>query len=526
MLVNRIKMTSRRGSKDDSGSTLVVVLIVMLVLAVGGTALAGIIVNTTGTLAGSRSRAQAQAAVDAGIAAQTARLESGELPCAAKSENGILVADATGPRYDYSLQCGAGSATLTVKSSVAGASAGRQTVFAYDVAPTSGEGGDIVIFAGDLTVTNQVNIGTAGKPVDIMLPNGSFICQNTIYGSIVAKNDVKTNGSCTINGDLTSAAGRFSMSNDSDTVNGNVTAGGPDAGGAPSVQGRVTGKLHTNHSLGFGWGGKTFGNVIVNGSVSLGNAKLSTLTIPNSAALNSQSGSVGTVSKVAAVPAPAVPDLSPWFEYKYAPADWSGYTVTTLTASGAASTPGTCAYFNSSPSTGWTTYLNSITGNTIIDARACPRLSANAGAQPVVSLKHNLVLLANSFDVTDLTFQAAAGAPTGANKPGLWLITEDTKASDKKPTCLGSQAATVLNHFVAKVAIKTMVYSPCGIGFAGNNSEYSGVLYGGGWTGHGAGINYTADSIGLPGMGGSGSGSGGAGAKLSNLAVVSNRDVQ
>ena len=71
-----------------------------------------------------------------------------------------------------------------------------------------------------------------------------------------------------------------------------------------------------------------------------------------------------------------------------------------------------------------------------------------------------------------------------------------------------------------------MVYTPCGIGFSGNNAQYNGVLYGGGWTGHGAGINYTADVIAMPGMGsGGGSGSGGSGGALSNLAVVSNRDL-
>ena len=83
MLVSRLL----RGR--DEGSTLVSVLVVMLVLMIGGLAVAAVVTNTSGMLAKTGNRSQAQAAVDAGIAAQTARLESGALACAAMSSRRV-----------------------------------------------------------------------------------------------------------------------------------------------------------------------------------------------------------------------------------------------------------------------------------------------------------------------------------------------------------------------------------------------------------------------------------------------------
>lgn len=522
MLVNRRRGDARARLRDDAGSTMVTVLVVMLVLSIGGLALAGIVTSTTGSLATSNSRAQAQAAVDAGIATETAKLENGTHVCGAGSntysDTDVLVNSASDPGYDFRLECAAGVATLEVFSEVRGAKAGRQAAFTYTVSATPGADGDIVMYGGDITFTTQVNVGTATRPVEILIPNGSFTCQNTIWGTVIAKHDVRTNGGCTVHGDLTTTNGRFSMSNSPDLVTGNVIAGG--SGAATSVQGRVDGSLHTNHGVNFGWSGHTYGGpAIVNGPVSLGSMRLPSLTKPAGEAYNVQGGWVGTLSQPATVPAPTLPSLIDWFEYKYQASDWSGYNIVTLTSGGSNSTPGTCSYFNSWPSNGWAVYLNAITNDTVIDARACGNLSANAGMSPVVELKHNLVLLANSFDVTNLTFKAAAGAPTGEDKPSLWFITEDRTPADHAPTCGSGQSSTSLNLFKSEQSIKTMVYSACGIGFSGTNSVYNGVLYGGNWTGHGAGINYTPDVIGLPGM--SSAGSGGSGSGSGSPAVFS-----
>jgi type II secretory pathway pseudopilin PulG len=493
---------------------MVTVLVVMLVLSIGGLALATIITSTTVSLSNSNSRAQAQAAVDAGIATETAKLENGTHVCGAGSntysDTEVPVNSANDPSYDYRLGCAAGVATLEVFSEVGGSRVGREATFTYTVASTPGAEGDIVMYGGDITFTTQVNAGTASRPVEILIPNGSFTCQNTIWGTVVAKYDVRTNGGCTVHGDLTSTDGRFSMSNSPDLVTGNVIAGG--SGAATSVQGRIDGSLHTNHGVNFGWSGHTYGGpAIVNGPVSLGSMRLPSLTKPAGQSYEVQSGWVGTLSQPAAVPAPTLPPLIDWFEYRYQESDWPGYNIVTLTSGGSNSTPGTCSYFNAWPSNGWTVDLNSITNHTVIDARACGNLSANAGMSPVVDLKHNLVLLANSFDMTNLTFRAASDAPTGENKPSLWFITEDRTPADHKPTCGSGQNSTSMNHFKAEPNIKTMVYSACGIGFSGNNSVYNGVLYGGNWTGHGAGINYTPDVIGLPGMSSAGSGGSGGG---------------
>lgn len=519
MLVNNAR---RLRSRDDDGSALVSVLVIMLVLSIGALSLAAIVTNTSGVVADSRSKAQSRAAADAGLADVVAGLKRGDLSCPAAgvtlSDSDIAVDGAGSPAYDYAVTCGAGFATITAYSEVDGARTGVQAVYSYSEAP---EGvGDMVFFGtGNVTFTHEVDTAATGRLLNIVVPQASFTCQNHIPANITARGDISANGGCTIDGAATSAAGVLDMCCGTDTIKGNVATGGT---GTSTVRGTLGGSLHANGRITFGWEGKTVaGSVTANGNVSLGNVRIQgTLTMPTASTLNMQSGVVsGGVVRTATVAGPVAPTLPSWFEYKFAAADWPGFTVVTLAASG--SGPGTCGYFNSSPGTGWAS-LASYATPTIIDARNCGTFSSNNGSNPNLAIKTNIVLLAKGFDLTTLQIRGATGLSA---KPKLWVMTEDPTPGDSKPTCGSGYGALKINGTVIATSVKAIAYSPCKIDVAGGaggiDDQWNGTFYGGGWN-YGGGLTFTADPIGVPGMGIDESTGGGA-AGLGTL--ISQRDV-
>ena len=85
---------------------LIVVLVVMLVLATAGLALAVIVTKTTGALVGHRDIAEARAAADAGIAAAVATARGANGPCGIETS-------ASDPIYSAESACGDGAVTFT-----------------------------------------------------------------------------------------------------------------------------------------------------------------------------------------------------------------------------------------------------------------------------------------------------------------------------------------------------------------------------------------------------------------------------
>lgn len=159
---------------------------------------------------------------------------------------------------------------------------------------------------------------------------------------------------------------------------------------------------------------------------------------------------------------------------------------------------GTCKYFNDSPGTGWTTWLGSLASDTVLDARACSTLSSNNGSSPVVQLKKNVVLLANGFDLTPLKVKAS---PSAVGKPSLFIVTEDRAPGDVNPTCGAGQSKLFINGTIIEASVRAMGYTPCSVDVGSMGiDQWSGTLCGGTWA-PGGEFTFTADPIGLPGMG-------------------------
>ncbi|WP_439594156.1 hypothetical protein [Microbacterium sp.] len=497
-------------SRDERGSTLIVTLIIMLVLTVAGLALAAIVTSTTSSLVGSRSTAQARAAADAGVAdaVSTAR-RTGEF-CA-------LSLSSTSPAYTVTSACAANQVTFT---SVGVGPNGRTTttkaVYAYAANQAAGPGADMMFFANTTFNSNVIVNPPVSRLISITIPNGSFSCNSTLPADIIASGSFSTSGSCNVAGDVT-VGGTVDGCCASDTVQGDLIASGT---GSSGFRGTVGGKVHTGGALSFSGGSKVVsGSVTAGGNVVVGGQTINgSLTLPAAASINPSNPSASQVKGGvirATVPAPVLPTVPTWFDYKYAASDWPGYTIVTLASAGSGA--GTCRYFSSSPNAGWTA-LSTLTTPTVIDARACNSFTSNNGGNPVATLKTNVVMLASSFNLTTLTVKAAAGAT-----PSIWFVTEDTNVNGT-PTCANGGSTITINGTVIQAPVKAMAYTPCRIDIAGQNVDtWSGNFYSGQFTPGGT-FTFNGDPLTLPRMPG-GAGSGSAPGTNSLGTLVSQRDV-
>lgn len=475
----------------DEGSTLVSVMIVMLVLTITGLALAAIVTNTAAGLAGSRDTAQSRAAADAGLVTALADARRTGQAC------GMDISSTTAPRFRVTSVCATDRVTFTVTGrGETGGTTKTQAVFRYSAGST-GTGADMIFF-GDTTFTKEV----IAHPLDdsllsIVIPSGDFTCQVPIPANLVLAGDLQTRGNCAIKGSVV-AAGVADMSVDTDRVEGTLTV----AGSAENVvRGSVGGAINALGPISFGWSGKTIGgNVSTGGDVKLGSTKIAgSLTVPIGKAVTMDSGTVaGGIARPTSVTPPAPPTFAKWFDYKYKLSDWQPYegrtfSARTLTTTGTGGN--TCANFNSHPAAGWPS-LGTHTSPTVLDARACTTLSSNSGTKPVVELKSDLVLLAKSYDLTQLTFTADPGLAT---PPRVWFIVEDT-VDDDAVTCSGGAGNIKINGTVMTTAVVAMAYTPCTIDIAGMGTDtWKGSFYGGKFN-YGGGIRFYGSPIALPGM--------------------------
>ncbi len=498
--LTRHRPRTERLRGDDSGSTLIAVLIVMLVLGIAGLTLAAVVVNTQSLVTDSRARAESRATSDAGLAATAASLKRGEITCplspAKQVVNDVPVsADPGSLKYSYAVSCTDAVAKVRVTANVRGATSAVQADYAF--ATSTSQGGDMVFFGTNtITFNSNVEVTDPGRKVNIVIPQAtSFSCNAKIPGTLTVKGNLSTSSGCNVAGDV-AAGGTLNMCCGSDTFGGDLTLRGT---GSSIIRGTINGSIRANGKLEFGWENKTIGgSVTTTGDVQLGSVRIQgSLTFPSGRTYTPNSGTVvGGVIRPATVASVPPLTLPTWFEYKYSNADWPGYNVVTLAGSGSGA--GTCSYFNAYPGTGWTTWLGSLATNTVVDARACSNLSSENGSIPVVQLRSNVVLLANAFDLGSVTFRAAAAA---SGKPSLYIVTEDRTPSDVNPTCGTGQGQIKINGTVIDSSVRAIGYTPCTVDVGSKGiDQWTGTLYGGSWT-PGGKFTFTADPIGLPGMG-------------------------
>lgn len=524
MLVTFWRARERALNSSEGGSTLVSVLIVMLVLTIGGLALSAVVVNTTGSLSSTSSRATAQATVDAGVAAQTVRLESGEQLCTSASQSGVNLAGAGGPKYNYTLECGGGVATLTVRSTYRGAEAARKTVFSYTVPPLVPKKEPALVTRAPLDLSSlTIKSVSASDPATVwVVPDagatGDFSCVSggKIAGSVyLPAGSVFGSGGCEVGGDVY-AEGSISIGSGT-TIKGNLVSlnGSVTITGGNSITGSIYAK---NNVTGSGLSGNFVtsihagGNLNLAGGTPVARDKITyggTFTFAYGTASQWAANSV-TKAVVAPLPIPTAPQ-------------WEGVAqsdLDALVANGVFSKvtwSGGCTHTWNHP---MKAIIEARATPTLIDARACSRVDL-PGQWGDIKLKTDIIFVAPSFNLVGQNFVSG-----DAKAHRVWILSPE----ETNRNCSAVQPINVQGVKMSPIGnslISGMIFSQCTVYFANASEEWQGSIHAGKMTGK---PNFWYKPVGFPGKddpssGGSSGGSTTTPTTVTNLTVVSNGDV-
>ncbi len=247
MLVNR--------RREDRGSALVSVLVMMLVLTMFALTLVVVVSNTTRTLAGGRSSSEARAAADAGIVVALAAFKTAEA-C-----TGTLTSSVA-PRY--SVTCAVVDDLVTFTSTgIAGD--GRQVtleaVYAFTTVQNyDTEVGQFTLFDNlALHAPNKITASTA-DPAKVTVVDGIYECYNEVAANLVVEGAFYAYNGCSIAGWVKTASTATMYSGSS--VGGNLTAAG-----YTYVEGKIGGSLNSGSYVNIASSGWVVGDVAASGTL-------------------------------------------------------------------------------------------------------------------------------------------------------------------------------------------------------------------------------------------------------------------
>ena len=497
----------RRGRSDDRGGALVAVIglaAVMMAFILLGSSMVVTSFRYSDT---TRGGVQAQAAAQAGVAAVSAQLTAGTCT--------LPYASSVTPKYSVTLSyqrtisgttwitgCPSTASDVTkvklvsVGTSSAASAVTRSLEAIYNYIPynpgqaITGSGAAVYgynVVDGTITNLTITQTGTSSPGIEFKTGNASCQTGGSIQGDVILGSGIyRSPSGCTINGDLWASAtvqignnsritGNVHASGASSPVvtvsngaqvNGNVTSSGPvsiaGSVGGSVIAGPTGGQSNVSGSVGGTF--KTAGTVSVSGS-----------GLPAARILQNQSGIVTPTP-------PVVPD---WVDFAYNRSDW-------LKSSGSGAlfdqvVPASC--------TGSTVagQINAATTETIVYASSrCPAGMVNLSGNDL-TLKTDVVLVADAFDLKNMTIKAANG--TGTHR--LYIITPDS-VRDAQPTCPApSQNSQIENQVDTDPSVDIFIYTPCGLGNSG--STWWGQIYAANITFNNSfTLNFV--SMGLPGV--------------------------
>lgn len=481
---------------DEDGSALVSVLIIMLVLTIGGLALGSVTVSTTGVLVNSNDRTKAQAAVDAGLAAQLSRLESGDLACEAASGSDH-VDGAGSPSYDWTLVCGDGLATLSATARVGAAEVSRQIILGVtggSQPPTAGGPGLFYTY-GLNTRLNSYVFDDVNSEVGI----DEFVGSAGVYASA---GKIECGSGSVFPGDVYTKVGDLQVDSGC-LIQGNAYIGGRANINGGTVESSLVAPKDVDHNIA-GTVGKTGGaegNVFLGGTFTLNNGKVfGSVSAAGTGKSTLGSGSIlgnyryrgtygvwgtpastivkGTIFKDTALAAPTLPEIPDWQDVTFAPvnattppAAWAeeGYQLTTVTGTACSKWSGNSADVSSIAST--------LTSNMIFDIRACTgNFDTNSGgANKEVRVNRDIAIIANRWYLSGTKFTSADGNPHT-----VFLITPDGNPAAAGPHCTSpASASEQLNDSTVSPKIAVYIYTPCLMKFNSGTATFRGQVYSG-----------------------------------------------
>ncbi|WP_127818308.1 pilus assembly PilX N-terminal domain-containing protein [Microbacterium sp. CPCC 204701] len=496
MLVNLGSQLRQR--RDERGSALISVLVIMLVLSLGALTLAAIVTNSTGVVVEGRSTAQSRAAADAGIAELLAAAERGgvcdqilsDVELGAGSSytatstcdetTGLVVFDSNGTsghgdttrvRAVYELNITPAGTPPTSGGPGLFYTYGMNTrlnSYVYDDANSEVGIDEFTGSAGVYASTGKIECGSDSvfpgdiytKTGDLQLDDGclvegnayiggrAFVNGGTIEGSLIApKNDNHT------------ISGTVGVSDGSD---GNVLLGGTFTLNGGTVHGSVSAAGTGNNTLG---SGTIFGNFTYRGSYSTWGTPANVIV-------------KGARVKNTELTAPTLPQIPPWQDVTFtplnattAPQSWSdeGYQLTTVT--------GTACSKWSGNSADVTSVAGSLSTRMIFDIRACAgNFDTNAGgANKEVKVNQDIAIITNRWFLSGTRFKSADGQPHT-----IFLITPDSQPTVAGPQCNSpAQDSQQLNDSTVAPEIAVYVYTPCLMKFNSGTATFKGQVYSG-----------------------------------------------
>ncbi|MGC4152796.1 MAG: pilus assembly PilX N-terminal domain-containing protein [Propionicimonas sp.] len=533
---------SRKRHRDESGSTLVTVLVIMLVITLFSITLATVVTSTTRSLVQTRETAQAHQAADAGLAVVLSAFKR-ESACPATQPSSL-----TDPIYETI--CEESGDQVTFTSTGHSGPAQTKTVAVYqiipDEAPPTAGGPGLFYTYGLNTRMNSYVFDDVNSEVGI----DEFIGSAGVYAST---GKIECGSGSVFPGDIYTKTGELQIDSGC-LVEGNAYIGSKAFVNGGTIKGSLIAPSTTSHTISgtIGTSGGSDGNVFLGGTFTLNNGTVYGSVSAAGAGSNTLgSGTIhgnfihkgsygiwgtpassivkGAIVKNTGLAAPTLPEIPDWQDVDFTPVNattppqaWAdaGYKLTTVT--------GTACNKWAGGATDVTSVAGSLTSRMIFDIRACPdNFDTNNGdANKEVKVNRDIAIITNRWFLSGTKFKSADGQPHT-----IFLITPDSKPTVAGPQCnWPAQDSQQLNNSTVDPKIAIYLYTPCLMKFNSGTATFRGQVYSGKLE-FGGGVKVAFAPRNIPGYdfgedvdpwpGGGGGGGGGT----PTLVLLSQRDV-
>ncbi|WP_194395688.1 hypothetical protein [Microbacterium atlanticum] len=461
LALNHVIRRARRTEAGDGGAVLVTVVVVMFVGFLVAATIAASVVATVSANSTNKSNTSsfisAESGRDAALSNLASAIDDGTVDCAAVKLSdsmsttdltytyGIRVTDVASPMptdYDALGASAEVCPTLSTKhvvirstGTVGDATTTIDSVYPWNVVPETQPAGTVAYFDGQFKATKTTYEGDL-----VIRDSGDYECNNSAGDSIdgdlwVLRGSVRVTGPCEVTGSIY-AYGLVEVKNKDLVVGGDIITETGDIDLTPNSA-TIGGSLYSGR------------NVILtkDGTVGVDIKARGTITSPFPAGWKKPDGTA--IPRTAGAPVPTftptltqVFDATAWIEL----GDWSSW------ATDAEYKTGLCSAGDQKP------FIESTGTRVVFDLTGCG--SSVKVAPGSVSVKRDVLYLVPAASQMDL--ELTGSLTKGAGDPQVFVVHKDVaQDSPTRPsTCPKGADKLAIG---TGIAVRTMIYSPCGI---------------------------------------------------------------
>ena len=350
----------RRG--DDTGSTLISVIVVAVVLGLLTITLSAAVINTASATEQVEGTLQSQSAADAGMAAAVVTAKQPGNVCGRTVPGGSVPAGGADATYTAVITCNADKTQATLRA--VGTHDGDQTTIEATytlIAETTGtsnpERFPVGVVLHRASQIGQVDLhglsllGLLPTVPTVVVNEGDFHCRVRTPGDIIVAGNVTSSDSCFVVGDV-HAGGIVKFDGGGTTILGDVWAAGTEKSIINSGFGETLlsplSTIKTNGPLDLTWSNALGrANIVSLGDVTVNSRYIhGSITVPSDKTVTLGDGGriLGGIIKRPTITPVEAPRLPGWQDYAYSPSHWPGATTVTLSPTGTGRNA--CSYFN------------------------------------------------------------------------------------------------------------------------------------------------------------------------------------